>query len=410
MTDELVGLRQQEYDAHQRVTRLRQQEFGGGGDADTELGDLAEAEKTLADIRGRRRVLQAAQAGHGHVLDTTRPNALLGADSTGLDAVVTLRMSHVPTAICHLLNAATQPLVSCRVQQASRAEADTIRRVRVTCRIEGYSAPAIDTVELTDRRPRDFDLLPTLFPADVAAVTELTSATVSALVEDLDTEKVEVHRTSRIWLLARTTAPLWLHDPSTGALVDLTPYLGAFVTPNTPEIMSFLRTVVDKHPEGRLDGYQGSSEVVEPQVQALYEALKDTGITYINSVIAFDPQEGTSSQRLRLPRESLRDRAANCLDGTVLVASLLEAMSLNPAIVLVPGHAFAAWETWPDSGEWRYLETTMIGSHDYDAARRRGDQLARTYEQRSQQAGDESLFRQWALRDLRAVQGITPME
>src|SRR5215467_9430024 len=410
MTDELVELRQREYDANQRVTRLRQQEFGGGA-ADTELGDLAEAEKTLADVRGRRRALQAAQAGHGQVLDTTQPNALLGADSTGLDAVVTLRMSHVPTAICHLLDATTQPLVSCRVKQASRpGAADKIRRVRVTCRIESYSAPAIDTVELTDRRPREFDLLPTLFPADVATVTEMTSATVSALVEDPTTEKVEVHRTSRIWLLARTTAPLWLHDPSTGALVDLTPYLGAFVTPNTSEIMSFLRTVVDKHPDGRLAGYQGSSEIVEPQVQALYEALKDAGITYINSVIAFDPQEGTSSQRLRLPRESLHDRAANCLDGTVLVASLLEAMSLNPAIVLVPGHSFAAWETWPDSGEWRYLETTMIGSHGYDAARRRGDQLARTYEQRSQQAGDTSLFRRWPLRDLRAVRGITPME
>jgi hypothetical protein len=410
VTDELIELRQQEYDASQQVTRLRRQAFGNG-DADPELGDLTEAEKTLADVRGRRRALEAEQTGAGRVLDTTRPNALLGADSTGLDAVVKLRMSHVPTAICHLLDAASHPLVSCKVKQASPpGTPNIIRRVRVTCRIEGYSAPAIDTVELIDLKPRGFDLLPTLFPANVAAVTELTSATVSALVEDLDTEKVEVHRTSRIWLLARTTAPLWLHDPSTGALVDLTPYLGAFVTPNAPEIMSFLRTVVDKHPEGRLDGYLRGSDAVEPQVQAVYEALKDAGVAYVNSVIAFDPEEGTSSQRIRLPRDTLRDRTANCLDGTVLVASLLEAMSLNPAIVLVPGHAFVSWEISPDLGEWHYLETTMIGSHSYDAARRRGDRLAQTYEQRSRQAGDTTLFRRWPLRDLRVVRGITPME
>lgn len=410
MTDELIELRQQEYDASQQVTRLRQQAFGNG-DADPELGDLAEAEKTLADVRGRRRALEAEQTGAGRVLDTTRPNALLGADSTGLDAVVKLRMSHVPTAICHLLDAASHPLVSCKVKQASPpGTPNIIRRVRVTCRIEGYSAPAIDTVELIDRTPRDFDLLPTLFPADIAAVTELTSATVSALVEDLDSGKVEVHRTSRIWLLARTTAPLWVHDPSTGDRVDLTPYLGAFVTPNAPEIIGFLRTVADKHPDRRLVGYQGSSEVVEPQVQAMFEALRDIGVTYVNSVIAFDPEEGTASQRIRLPRESLHDRTANCLDGVVLVASLLEAMSLNPALVLVPGHAFASWETWPNSGEWRHLETTMIGSHGYEAASRRGDQLAQAYEQRAQQAGDPSLFRRWSLRDLRAVHGITPME
>ena len=133
-------------------------------------------------------------------------------------------------------------------------------------------------------------------------------------------------------------------------------------------------------------------------------------ITHRHIYFAGTLEEGTASQRIRLPRESLRDRMANCIDGTVLVASLLEAMSLNPAIVLVPGHAFVSWETWPDSGEWRYLETTMISSHDYDAARRRGDQLTEAYEQQSQQAQDPSLFRRWSLRDLRALHRITPME
>ena len=163
MTDELAELRLQEYDAGQQVAWLRQQAFGDGG-SDLQLGSVAEAEKTLADVRGRRRALEAKRTGVGRVLDTTRPNALLGADSTGLDAVVRLRMSHVPTAICHLLDAADNPLVSCRVKQASSQNGrNQIRRVRVTCRVEGYSAPAINTVELTDRRPRDFDLLPTFF-------------------------------------------------------------------------------------------------------------------------------------------------------------------------------------------------------------------------------------------------------
>jgi len=409
MTDELVELRHQEYDVGQQVARLRQQAFGNGG-PDPQWGDLAEAERTLADVRGRRRALEAKLTGTGRVLDTTGPNALLGADSTGLDAVVRLRMSCVPTAICHLLDATDHPLVSCRIKQSSQEPRNQTRRVRVTCRVEGYSAPAIDTVELTDRKPRDFDLLPSFFPAELAAVSELTAATVSALVEDLDSAKVEVHRTSRIWLLARTTAPLWIHDPSTGGWIDLTRYLGAFVTPNAPDVMSFLRTVAEKHPEGRLVGYQGSKELVEGQVQALYEALKGIGITYVNSVIAFDPEDGAASQRIRLPRESLRDRSANCIDGTVLVASLLEAMSLNPGIVLVPGHAFVSWETWPNSAEWLYLETTMIGSHGYGDARRRGDELAQVYEQLPQQAKDPPMFRRWSLRDLRALHRITPME
>ncbi|MFC5268107.1 hypothetical protein ACFPJ1_38850 [Kribbella qitaiheensis] len=411
MTDEILAHAEDEYDARQTVERLRRQAFAdpeAGPDlAGVDLAALTAAEQALAAARRHRR----AAADAGRVIDNAGPNLNLGTESTGLEAVVTLRLSHLPTAICHLLNAATHPLVSCTVKQASReGRQTTIRRIRVTCRIEGYSAPAIDTVELPDRKAHSFDLLPTLFPAELAAVRELTRATVSVLVEDLDSEKVEVHRTCPLWLLARSTAPLSVHDPTTGAEVDLTPYLGAFVTPNVPEVLDLLPVVRTKHPEHRLSGYQGSSDVVEPQVQAVFEALRDSGIGYVNSVIAFDPEDGTANQRIRLPRETLRYQSANCLDGTVLVASVLEAMSLRPAIVLVPGHAFVGWETWPNTDEWRYLETEMIwGARPYEMARQRAEHLARSYQERAQESGD-SLFRRWAMRDLRAIHSITPME
>ena len=50
----------------------------------------------------------------------------------------------------------------------------------------------------------------------------------------------------------------------------------------------------------------------------------------------------------------------------------LEAASLHAALVLVPGHAFVAWEKWRGSDDWDFLETTMIGTHDFEAARRAG--------------------------------------
>ena len=92
-------------------------------------------------------------------------------------------------------------------------------------------------------------------------------------------------------------------------------------------------------------------------------------------MIDFGAGPGQVTQRTRLPRESLRHKSANCIDGTVLMASLLEAASLQPAIVLVPGHAFVGWETWEGTDEWDYLETTMIASHDFEAARQRARSL-----------------------------------
>jgi hypothetical protein len=88
----------------------------------------------------------------------------------------------------------------------------------------------------------------------------------------------------------------------------------------------------------------------------------------VNSVIDYGAGPGEVTQRTRLPRESLAQKSANCIDGTVLLTSLLEGASLNPAVVLVPDHAFVGWETWDGSGEWSYLETTMIGSAEFETA------------------------------------------
>ena len=146
-------------------------------------------------------------------------------------------MAQLPTAICHLFDPDEHPLVNCVVTNTT----DSIRRVRVTSRIENYSAPAVDTAELKKNKPETFKQLPTLFPERAARVRELMRATLNVLVEDLDTGKVEIQRTRPIWLLALTTAPLAVRDPVTGGWRDLTRYFGAFVTPNAPELMTFLR-------------------------------------------------------------------------------------------------------------------------------------------------------------------------
>jgi hypothetical protein len=276
--------------------------------------------------------------------------------------------------------------------------------------VAGYSARAVESFEL-DRanEAREVCLLPTFFPDRLATVNELTRASLELVVEDLDNGRVELHVTRPVWLLARSTAPFGVRDPSTGEAIDLTPYLGAYVTPNAEPVLEFLGSVADHHPDRTLLGYQGSADAVEPQVRAAFDALKDLQIRYVNSVVTFGQEEPVTGQRVRLPGETLRNRTANCLDGVVLIASLLEAMSLRPALVLVPGHAVVAWETWPESDEWGYLDTTLVGSHDFETAHKKGARVASTYADRAGAATSSPLFRRWPLRQLRTEHGITPM-
>ena len=396
----LTDARQVEYQARLVATRLRREVYEQAGVPDDQLlAQLAAADEALALAEDARRTAQQADKSAGVLGHVT-----LGLETSGLEVTATLRMDYLPTAVAHLLE---EPLIEIAVRNGS----DKTRRIRVSVEIDGYSAPALDTVEIAGRQTHAFLLLPILRAGAIRELTELTRASLSLLVEDIarDGSGVELHRSLPVWLLARSTAPLAVEDPKTGQWRDMTPYFGAFVTPNAPDVQAFLRKAAARHPDGRLIGYQGEDKgVVETQVQAMFEALKaDANVTYVNSVLTTSPREGFAEQRVRVPRESLRHQEANCIDGTVLYASLIEAASMSPAIVVVPGHAFVAWETWAGSGQWAYLETTMTGSGEFGEAREAAETMAAHYAALG--TGWEGL-RSWPLQTLRTERGITPLE
>jgi hypothetical protein len=386
---------------------LRRRIYGSdAGDVDDSLwAELAASESALRDAladQGRAsRESSAAlilSAGPGAAKDGT-----LGRDTTGLQADVQLRMERVPTSVVHLLDPNDEPLTTTHVQNTSTRT----RRMRVTSSIEGYSASAVTTVEVPRGTTATVHQLPTFFPDRLRQVREITRATLHVAVDDLD-GKQETHSTSRLWLLARNTACLRVTDPAAGTQVDLTRYLAAWVTPHEESVLRALRDAADHHPKMAIAGYQGDAEFVAAQIEAMYAALKSRGITYVNSVICFGQTHDESMQKVRLPRESLAERSANCIDGTVLFASLAEAASLKAGIVLVPGHAFLAWQPQP-GGQWDYLETTMIADHTFEQARARGRKLASVNSSLKDSTG-RPLLDVVSLPHARVEHGIMPME
>lgn len=321
-----------------------------------------------------------------------------------------LRMAHLPTSVVHLLDAAESPLVSVRLRNQRGEPA----RVRITTQVEGYSAQAIDTVEVPVETPGpvaseggiEVHQLPTFFPERLATLTEICRATLHIRIDDLEGDTVQ-ERTFPIWLLPRTSALLFVPDPATGMRRDLTRYLAAWVTPNAPGMFDLLRKAAAHIPGGSVSSYQTDAAGVQAQVAAIYRALREANLTYVNSVLYFGVVPGVVGQRVRLPREALAVRSANCIDGVVLLASLLEAASLHPALVLVPGHAFLAWETRERSDDWDYLETTMLASEPFERAQAQGRTLAKKYQALLPE--NPRAFSRLSLRQLRA-QGIWPME
>src|SRR5579864_6371794 len=118
--------------------------------------------------------------------------------------------------------------------------------------------------------------------------------------------------------MARNQALMGIRNKDRG-VIDLTKYLVAWVTPNSPAIGLMLRYVYDYHPQ-RLDGYQhgeSSEETassVREQARAIFSALKfKAGLVYANSVLNWEIQPGLITQKVRLPSECLtQGEIANC--------------------------------------------------------------------------------------------------
>jgi len=410
---------QELYSQRRRVEALRQQALFPQ--------DHNKANRLIEELIDSEAILQEMQKTYafpefeGILIDTGRDGmkpggVLMGDSTTDLDITVTLRQEYLPTSIVHLFEVDEHPLVTFELKYSGGENV----RLRLKSYVEGYSAMAVDTLELTYKdKQAKIHQLPTFFPDKLNLVTELTRATLHIEVDDLD-GKTRQHSTFPIWLLARTSAYLEIRDPSTNKKIDLRPYLGAWVTPNTPQVMELLRDAVDLHPQKQIVGFQTDPAGVRQQVSCIFEALKVRDIKYINSIVSFGGRTGEFIQRIRLPRETIEYKSANCVDGTVLMASILEFASLNPGIVLVPGHAFLAWETWETSNipmttdekfqEWDYLETTMIDSADFKSANERGRKLARVYKEKWEDTGDSTYFNLISIKKVRSILGISPME
>jgi hypothetical protein len=408
----LDQLRKAVYEQRQLVSLLQNQTFPLAGEllSSEKLTQLRLAQEELLGMQ-EELTRRETEKNAGVLLDTTTRDGkpfseYMGDGKVRIGTKITLRQSCVPTGIVHLLDTKSFPLISVFLEKSGRGTV----RLCVRSKVEGYSAETADTVELIkDIDPIEIPQLPTFFPQAISTVDELTRATLSIQIDNLD-GAVQIQKTFPIWLLSRNSAYLWIKDPSTGEKIDLTPYLASWVTPNIGDISLVLRAALEFHPEKWFLGYLTDASGVEAQVRSIYMKLAELQIQYSVSGLVFGGEDGSLIQRVRTPKEVLDTKLANCLDGTLLMSSLLEAITIEPAIVLVPGHAFLAWRKQKQEPEWEYLETTLIGKGTFDQAIEEGRLRAKIYGIDPAKIGTPGKARMLPLSDLRVRHGITPMQ
>jgi hypothetical protein len=184
----------------------------------------------------------------------------------------------------------------------------------------------------------------------------------------------------------------------------------AYVNENHPWVDQVLKDAKATGLSSSFGGYQGNEKDVLDQTNAIWVALQRRGISY-SSITDTTQGRQVRAQHVRFLDESIVSTQANCVDGSVLLASVLKKIGLRTYLVLVPGHCYLAFSLDKNGTQLIGVETTTIGN---------GASLAQAIQAGSSNPENglhPNLKRfngadaQWQLIDLNAAReaGITPL-
>jgi hypothetical protein len=246
-------------------------------------------------------------------------------------------------------------LISVRIHSTHAGE-----RVRLTVSAVGLTAPSVLDATLA-RANVDYELHPPL-SWDVAQLADLTSARPQSLHMQLEADGTAIGgREIPISLRPLDEALYYVRDGREH--VDLSWIFAAYVNENDPVVDQVIDLSIQSGIVDNFKGYAGDDgDAVRRQVWAIWQALATHGIRYSGADPGISRGPRVYSQHVRSLAATWADRAANCVDGSVLLASALRKVGIGSFLVLVPGHAFLGFYTDADSKHSSYLETTLIGA------------------------------------------------
>lgn len=122
-------------------------------------------------------------------------------------------------------------------------------------------------------------------------------------------------------------------------------FYAAYVNEENPLIDKVLREALNTRIVRRFLGYQSTPEMVDKQVYALWYVLQKRNFKYSSVSYSSLSSNVVYAQRVRTFEDALNSSQINCVDGSVLFASLLRAINITPVLVQMPGHMFVGYYT-----------------------------------------------------------------
>lgn len=224
--------------------------------------------------------------------------------------------------------------------------------------------PAI--IEVIASKAGEEYLIRPLVPFDYVKLASMKQSSTTYVTYELTINgQKQAPRTERFRVRSVNDCPFAVVDEEKETSIAFV--FAAYVNEDHPWIQEILQDALRKNYVDSFTGYQGDKNDVYQQVMAIWRVLQERSIRYSSITAVAPTSEGVVSQHVRLLDESVRYTQANCVDGSVLLASILRKIDLNPILVVVPGHMFVGFDLDAEGEQQAYLETTLIRADVRDA-------------------------------------------
>lgn len=245
---------------------------------------------------------------------------------------------------------------------ANTGKAELHRRVAVT--VPGWSDEEIQVIDVAAGATRTALFAPSFLPRFYKN-KEIIAATARVSVTDLANHSVY-----------ESTMPVRIRsseDMYWGSQFKYAPFIASWVTPHAAEVETVLARAKSYTPDDRLPGYENWKNATEQEqetyleAKAIFTALKKMGISYVKSSVTLGDHKSVS-ERVRMPRISLEQGSANCIDAVVMYASIFENLGMESSVIIVPGHAYVGVRVAEGSPKFLYIDAALTGRTSFDAA------------------------------------------
>jgi hypothetical protein len=230
--------------------------------------------------------------------------------------------------------------------------------------LPGWSDAEVQTIEVQPGETHRLLFAPSFLPRFYQN-REIAAATAKLSVTGLDGRS-----------LYETTVPVRLRsgeDIYWGNDFENAQFIASWVTPHDAPVEAMLAHAKEYTADHRLPGYEdwknaaGQELETYQEAKAIFTALKLSGFSYVKSSQTLGDHQDLS-ERVRLPRVSLRDNSANCIDAAVVYASLFENLGMEAEVIIVPGHAYVGVKVAQGSSRSLLIDAALTGRATFETA------------------------------------------